>query len=154
MDWLWPSVWSFQYNCNFWANKSNYIFASCYAWLYLTTVIELIFFFIFALSFSIQLHQFLRTIFFNNSAGETITFNQDRELVAGFDVISWIVSSNQSFQRVKVGRVDPQAPPDKVFTINEDAITWHSWFNQVQLLLVWKGTTLRTKSYFIPSEGH
>ncbi|XP_058038600.1 vomeronasal type-2 receptor 26-like [Ahaetulla prasina] len=77
-----------------------------------------------------KLHQFLRSISFNNSAGETITFNQDGELVAGFDVINWIVSSNQSFQRVKVGRVDPQAPPDKVFTINEDAITWHSWFNQ------------------------
>ncbi|XP_063158518.1 vomeronasal type-2 receptor 26-like [Candoia aspera] len=79
-----------------------------------------------------QNHQFLRAILFNNSAGETIFFNQDGELVAGFDVINWIVSSNQSFQRVKVGRVDPQAPPGKVFTISEDAITWHSWFNQAQ----------------------
>ncbi|XP_063158517.1 vomeronasal type-2 receptor 26-like [Candoia aspera] len=77
-----------------------------------------------------QLHQFLRAVSFNNSAGETISFNQDGELVAGFDVINWIISSNQSFQRVKVGRVDPQAPPGKVFTINEDAITWHIWFNQ------------------------
>ncbi|XP_063158521.1 vomeronasal type-2 receptor 26-like [Candoia aspera] len=79
-----------------------------------------------------QLHEFLRAVSFNNSAGETISFNQDGELVAGFDVINWIVSSNQSFQRVKVGRVDPQAPPGRVFTLNEDTITWHSWFNQVQ----------------------
>ncbi|KAM6449038.1 vomeronasal type-2 receptor 26-like [Liasis olivaceus] len=79
-----------------------------------------------------KLHKFLRAISFNNSAGETISFNQDGELIAGFDVINWIVASNQSFQRVKVGRMDPQAPPGKVFTINEDAITWHSWFNQAQ----------------------
>ncbi|XP_066486399.1 vomeronasal type-2 receptor 26-like [Tiliqua scincoides] len=37
---------------------------------------------------------------------------------------------------VKVGRVDPLAPPDQAFTINENAITWHSWFNQVQPLSV------------------
>ncbi|XP_013921685.1 PREDICTED: vomeronasal type-2 receptor 26-like [Thamnophis sirtalis] len=79
-----------------------------------------------------KLHQFVRTISFNNSAGETITFNQDGQLEAGFDVINWIVSSNQSFQHVKVGRVDPQAIPGKVFTINENIITWHSWFNQAQ----------------------
>ncbi|KAM6449041.1 vomeronasal type-2 receptor 26-like [Liasis olivaceus] len=79
-----------------------------------------------------KLHQFLRAISFNNSAGETISFNQDGKLIAGFDVINWIVASNQSFRRVKVGRMDPQAPPGKVFTISEDAITWHSWFNQAQ----------------------
>ncbi|XP_058038601.1 vomeronasal type-2 receptor 26-like [Ahaetulla prasina] len=79
-----------------------------------------------------KLHQFVRTISFNHSAGETITFNQDGELVAGFDVINWVVSPNQSFQCVKVGRMDPQALPDKMFTINDNTITWHSWFNQAQ----------------------
>ncbi|KAM6449040.1 vomeronasal type-2 receptor 26-like [Liasis olivaceus] len=79
-----------------------------------------------------QLHQFLRAMSFNNSAREAISFNQDGELVAGFDVINWFVFPNHSIHRVKVGRVDPQAPPGKVFTISEAAITWHSWFNQAQ----------------------
>ncbi|XP_062992862.1 vomeronasal type-2 receptor 26-like [Elgaria multicarinata webbii] len=81
-----------------------------------------------------QLHQFLRGVSFNNSAGDYISFDQNGELVAGFDVINWIISPNQSFQRVKVGRMDSEAPLDQAFTINEDVIIWHSWFNQAQPL--------------------
>ncbi|XP_066486421.1 vomeronasal type-2 receptor 26-like [Tiliqua scincoides] len=75
---------------------------------------------------------FLRMVTFNNSAGDKISFNENGELMAGFDVMNWIISSNQSFHKVKVGSMDPQAPPDQIFTIKEDAITWHRWFNQVQ----------------------
>ncbi|XP_053216108.1 vomeronasal type-2 receptor 26-like [Podarcis raffonei] len=77
-----------------------------------------------------QLHQFLRNVTFNNSGGDKIFFDEFGELVAGFDIINWIVSSNQSFHRVKVGRVNP----NKVFTINADEITWYSTFNQLQPL--------------------
>ncbi|XP_026545171.1 vomeronasal type-2 receptor 26-like [Notechis scutatus] len=81
-----------------------------------------------------QLHSFLKSISFNNSAGDKIAFNQKGEIVAGFDVINWITSSNKS--RVKVGRVDPQTPADQKLIIGKDAITWHSWFNQTQPLSV------------------
>uniref|UniRef100_A0A8D2IYU6 G-protein coupled receptors family 3 profile domain-containing protein n=1 Tax=Varanus komodoensis TaxID=61221 RepID=A0A8D2IYU6_VARKO len=64
-------------------------------------------------SFSLQLHHFLKAISFNNSAGDKVSFNENGELVTGFDVINWIVSSNQSFRRVKVGRMDAQAAPGK-----------------------------------------
>ncbi|XP_034992591.2 vomeronasal type-2 receptor 26-like [Zootoca vivipara] len=30
--------------------------------------------------------------------------------------------------------MDPQVPPDEAFAINEEAITWHYWFNQAQPL--------------------
>ncbi|XP_053216094.1 vomeronasal type-2 receptor 26-like [Podarcis raffonei] len=70
------------------------------------------------------------------NAGDKISFDQNGELVTGFDIINWIISSNQSFHRVKVGRMDPQGSPDQVFTINKVAITWHNWFNQVQPLSV------------------
>ncbi|XP_053118939.1 vomeronasal type-2 receptor 26-like [Hemicordylus capensis] len=50
--------------------------------------------------------------------------------------MNWIISSNKSFHRMKVGRIDPWVPPDQALIINEDKITWHSWFNQVQPLSI------------------
>ncbi|XP_053120375.1 vomeronasal type-2 receptor 26-like [Hemicordylus capensis] len=77
-------------------------------------------------------HPFLRSISFNNSAGDTVVYNEDGELAAGFDVINWVTFPNQSFHRVKVGRIDPQALPGQEFTINQEVITWHSMLNQVE----------------------
>ncbi|XP_028560147.2 vomeronasal type-2 receptor 26-like [Podarcis muralis] len=83
-----------------------------------------------------QLHHFLRSISFNNSAGDMISFDENGVLVAGFDIINWIIFSNQSFQGMKVGTVDPQVSSDQLFAINEDAVTWHTWFNQVRPISV------------------
>ncbi|XP_034279072.2 vomeronasal type-2 receptor 26-like [Pantherophis guttatus] len=77
-----------------------------------------------------QLHHYLKGVSFNNSAGDKVSLDQNGELLVGYDILNWIVSSNQSFIRKRVGRLDPEAPPDQIFTISEDAITWHSWFNQ------------------------
>nr|XP_028560389.1 vomeronasal type-2 receptor 26-like [Podarcis muralis] len=79
-----------------------------------------------------KLHYFLRSVSFNNTAGDEVSFSENGEVVFGLDVINWIISSNHSLTRVRVGRMDSQAPPDKAFTIDEDAIMWHSWFNQTQ----------------------
>ncbi|XP_044273027.1 vomeronasal type-2 receptor 26-like [Varanus komodoensis] len=81
-----------------------------------------------------QLHYFLRAVSFNNSAGDVVSFNENGEFISGFDVINWIASSNQSFQRVKVGRMDAHPPAGHTFSISLDAITWNSWFNQAQPL--------------------
>ncbi|XP_077774292.1 vomeronasal type-2 receptor 26-like [Podarcis muralis] len=83
---------------------------------------------------SLTVHHSLRTVSFNNSAGDTVSFDKNGELMAGFDVINWIFSSNQTKQ--KIGQLDPEAFPDEVFTINEDVIIWHSWFNQSRPLSV------------------
>ncbi|XP_033024527.1 vomeronasal type-2 receptor 26-like [Lacerta agilis] len=83
-----------------------------------------------------QLHHFLRSISFNNSAGDMISFDENGVLVAGFDIINWIIFSNQSFRGIKVGTVDPQGSSDQLLTINEDAVTWHNWFNQVRPISV------------------
>ncbi|XP_062993092.1 vomeronasal type-2 receptor 26-like [Elgaria multicarinata webbii] len=81
-----------------------------------------------------QLHHFLRSISFNNSAGEQVSFDPNRKLVAGFDIMNWVAFPNQSFLRIRVGRIDPQASPDNVFSIHKDAIVWPSIFNQAQPL--------------------
>ncbi|XP_077169439.1 vomeronasal type-2 receptor 26-like [Paroedura picta] len=83
-----------------------------------------------------QLHPFLRSISFNNSAGDLIHFNEAGELDTGFDIINWVTFLNQSFQRIKVGGMDPQAPRGMEFTIDEEFITWHRALNQVQPISV------------------
>ncbi|XP_015277264.1 PREDICTED: vomeronasal type-2 receptor 26-like [Gekko japonicus] len=83
-----------------------------------------------------QLHHFLRSFSFNNTAGERISFNQNGELVTEFDIINWVTFPNQSFCRVKVGKTDSKAPPDKMLLIHEKAIEWPTVFNQVQPLSV------------------
>ncbi|XP_077169455.1 vomeronasal type-2 receptor 26-like [Paroedura picta] len=81
-----------------------------------------------------QFHEFLRRVSFNNSAGDQISFDQNVEIASGFDIINWVTFPNMSFLRAKVGRVDPKAPEDKVFTIHDNTIIWPHMFNQVQPL--------------------
>ncbi|XP_061447703.1 vomeronasal type-2 receptor 26-like [Rhineura floridana] len=77
-----------------------------------------------------KLHPFLRSTSFNNSAGETIQFDKNGELIVGFDVTNWATFPNQSFLRVKVGRLNLWAPPGKELTIQDESILWHRQFNQ------------------------
>ncbi|XP_033024225.1 vomeronasal type-2 receptor 26-like [Lacerta agilis] len=81
-----------------------------------------------------QLHSYLKHIHFNNSAGEEIAFDANGELAAGYDIINAITFPNQSVHRVRVGRVSPQAPESKQFTINGSAIMWNHKFDQVGVI--------------------
>ncbi|XP_062993110.1 vomeronasal type-2 receptor 26-like [Elgaria multicarinata webbii] len=77
-----------------------------------------------------QLHHFLRSFSFNNTAGETVSFDQEGQLIVGFDIINWVTFPNQSFLRVKVGRVDMKDSSNISFSIFENSIVWPSSFNQ------------------------
>ncbi|XP_053216167.1 vomeronasal type-2 receptor 26-like [Podarcis raffonei] len=77
-----------------------------------------------------QLQHFLRSVSFNNSAGEEISFDQKGALVAGFDIINWVTFPNESFLRIKVGKMDPQIPQEKGLRIHDAAIVWPNNFNQ------------------------
>ncbi|XP_070584433.1 vomeronasal type-2 receptor 26-like [Erythrolamprus reginae] len=83
-----------------------------------------------------KLFNLLKTLSFNNSAGDKISFNEDGSLLAGIDIINWVTFPNQSFIGLKVGRMDPWAPPYKEFIIKEDKIVWHYGFNQTQPISV------------------
>uniref|UniRef100_A0A670J9G8 G-protein coupled receptors family 3 profile domain-containing protein n=1 Tax=Podarcis muralis TaxID=64176 RepID=A0A670J9G8_PODMU len=71
-----------------------------------------------------QLNHFVKSISFNNSDGGKVSFNQNGELESGFDIINWVTFPNQSFRRVKVGKIDPMAPQEEEFSICEEAIVW------------------------------
>ncbi|XP_053216440.1 vomeronasal type-2 receptor 26-like [Podarcis raffonei] len=83
-----------------------------------------------------QLHLILQDITFNNSAQETVSFNDKREMEGGFDIMSIATFPNNSFQRVKVGSVEPRAPEGEELILDEDLIVWPSVFNQVPPLSV------------------
>ncbi|XP_062993239.1 vomeronasal type-2 receptor 26-like [Elgaria multicarinata webbii] len=78
-----------------------------------------------------QLHVFLQSVSFNNSAKETVSFNDNRVLEGGFDIMNIVTLLNNSFQKVKIGRLDPSDNRGNGFIINEDMIVWHRHFNQV-----------------------
>ncbi|XP_058036622.1 vomeronasal type-2 receptor 26-like [Ahaetulla prasina] len=78
-----------------------------------------------------QLHSFLQGISFNNSAGERVFLNEKGEAIGGFDITNLITFPNRSFHRVRVGKMDLQAPKGKELFIDEDVIVWHPAFNQV-----------------------
>ncbi|XP_015683223.1 vomeronasal type-2 receptor 26-like [Protobothrops mucrosquamatus] len=68
---------------------------------------------------------------FNNSLGESLTFYDQKKMEGGFDIINIVVFPNSTFQRHKIGKVDPDAFKGKELVINEDMIVWHRSFNQV-----------------------
>ncbi|XP_066487484.1 vomeronasal type-2 receptor 26-like [Tiliqua scincoides] len=71
-----------------------------------------------------QMHSLLRWISFNNSGGEKVALNEHEELATAFDITNLITFPNNSYVRVTVGHLDPQAPPSKAFKIHEDKIQW------------------------------
>ncbi|XP_053114810.1 vomeronasal type-2 receptor 26-like [Hemicordylus capensis] len=79
-----------------------------------------------------QLHPFLQGISFNNSAGERVSFNDERG--GGFDIMNLVALPNNSFLRLRVGKMDPNALDGQEFIIDEDIIVWHRNFNQVRPL--------------------
>ncbi|XP_066485540.1 vomeronasal type-2 receptor 26-like [Tiliqua scincoides] len=76
------------------------------------------------------IHPFLRTVRFNNSAGDEVFFNENMELSSGYDIVNWVIFPNYSFSQVRIGTMDPQISSNQRITIKEDAITWPSKFNQ------------------------
>ncbi|XP_033026251.1 vomeronasal type-2 receptor 26-like [Lacerta agilis] len=78
-----------------------------------------------------QLHHSLPDISFNNSAGETLSFTNKREMGGRFDITNMVTFPNKSFLRVKVGWVDPIAANRNELIIHEDMIMWNKGFNQV-----------------------
>ncbi|XP_033026231.1 vomeronasal type-2 receptor 26-like [Lacerta agilis] len=78
----------------------------------------------------LQLEPFLRSIIFNNSAGETVSFNGKKEMEGAFDIMNIVTFPNKSFLRVKVGQVDNDALESRRIIIHENMIKWHKGFNQ------------------------
>ncbi|XP_070794837.1 vomeronasal type-2 receptor 26-like [Pituophis catenifer annectens] len=78
-----------------------------------------------------QLLPYLKNVQFNNSAGDEVFFSENGLGSSRYDLLNWFWFPNQSFVYIKVGQIDPRAPPGQDFTINSDAIVWPTKGEQV-----------------------
>uniref|UniRef100_A0A670K8Z6 G-protein coupled receptors family 3 profile domain-containing protein n=1 Tax=Podarcis muralis TaxID=64176 RepID=A0A670K8Z6_PODMU len=69
-----------------------------------------------------NVHQLLKRVSFNNSAGDIVHFDDNGELVSGFDITNWLMFPNGSVVRVKIGRLEPQAPQGTKLSIHDEQI--------------------------------
>nr|XP_056720031.1 vomeronasal type-2 receptor 26-like [Euleptes europaea] len=81
-----------------------------------------------------QVHPFLQGISFNNSAGETLSFKENREMGDGYDIMNLVTFPNKSFYRAKIGRMDFNAPEGQKLIVHENVIVWQKSFNQMEAI--------------------
>ncbi|XP_077169632.1 vomeronasal type-2 receptor 26-like [Paroedura picta] len=72
-----------------------------------------------------RVHSFLKNIHFNNGAGQEVIF-ENEALSTGYDIINWVTFSNQSFLKVRVGKISSS----QEFTIDDKAIVWNGRFKE------------------------
>ncbi|XP_032070939.1 vomeronasal type-2 receptor 26-like [Thamnophis elegans] len=71
-----------------------------------------------------QILPYLSNVQFNNSVGDEVSFSQDGLGSARYDLLNWVLFPNRSFVPMKVGQVNPEAPPGQDFTVDSDGIIW------------------------------
>ncbi|XP_034960953.1 vomeronasal type-2 receptor 26-like [Zootoca vivipara] len=79
-----------------------------------------------------QLPPFLRSVHFNSTTKDEVRFDEDRELVADYDIVNLVTFPNETAVRVKVGKLETQESSGLEMTIDEEATVWPKWFNQPQ----------------------
>ncbi|XP_029142155.1 vomeronasal type-2 receptor 26-like [Protobothrops mucrosquamatus] len=78
-----------------------------------------------------KLHWFLQGLSFNNSLGETVSINHHGEVLSGFDITNVIMFPNNSYRKVKIGKMDPKTLEGNEFVIHENLIVWPKYFQRV-----------------------
>ncbi|XP_070585195.1 vomeronasal type-2 receptor 26-like [Erythrolamprus reginae] len=78
-----------------------------------------------------KLHWFLQGLSFNNSLGESVSISHHGEVLSGFDIANVVMFPNNSYRKVKIGKMDPKALVEDEFVICEYLIVWHKDFEQI-----------------------
>ncbi|XP_060548738.1 vomeronasal type-2 receptor 26-like [Pantherophis guttatus] len=71
-----------------------------------------------------QLLPYLRNVQFNNTVEDEVSFSENGLGSPRYDLLNWVFLPNQSFIPMKVGQINPGAPPGQDLTINSNAIFW------------------------------
>ncbi|XP_044512605.1 vomeronasal type-2 receptor 1-like [Gracilinanus agilis] len=71
-----------------------------------------------------KLHSFLKNLQFNNSAGDQVFMDENRNAEAQYNILNYVTFSMDAEALVKVGQFNPQAEAGQDFTIDGEAIVW------------------------------
>ncbi|XP_044512612.1 vomeronasal type-2 receptor 26-like [Gracilinanus agilis] len=71
-----------------------------------------------------KLHSFLKSLQFNNSAGDQVFMDEKRNPEAQYNILNYINLNIDTEALVKVGQFSPKAESGQDFTIEEEAIVW------------------------------
>ncbi|NP_001093007.1 vomeronasal 2 receptor 533 precursor [Monodelphis domestica] len=74
-----------------------------------------------------QLHNFLKSIHFNNSAGDHVFLDDKGNSEAHYNIFEYLFFLNDTENMVKVGQFIPNAPYGQDLTIRNEAMVW-GWF--------------------------
>ncbi|XP_061469576.1 vomeronasal type-2 receptor 26-like [Rhineura floridana] len=77
-----------------------------------------------------QLHPFLREIQFLNASLGGLHLDENGDLPGNYDIENWVMFSNESRVRVKVGSIERGKSADIKLTINPEAIVWPKQFSK------------------------
>ncbi|XP_070592572.1 vomeronasal type-2 receptor 26-like [Erythrolamprus reginae] len=78
----------------------------------------------------INFHHFLKNPQNYNNTIEGIYLDRNGDLMADFDIVSWVLFSNKSTNRVKFGSLARENSAGVKFTINKETIMKSQWLNQ------------------------
>ncbi|XP_070790273.1 vomeronasal type-2 receptor 26-like, partial [Pituophis catenifer annectens] len=78
----------------------------------------------------VPLHHFLKNPQIYNNTIEGMYLDRNGDLMADFDIVSWVWFPNKSTTRVKFGSLDREGTIGVKFSINKEAITSPQWLNQ------------------------
>ncbi|XP_036609959.1 vomeronasal type-2 receptor 26-like [Trichosurus vulpecula] len=77
-----------------------------------------------------KLHSFLKNIQFNNSAGDQVFMDENRNPEAQYNILNYVITVDTD-ALVEVGQFIPKAETGQVFNINEEAIVWGQTFYEI-----------------------
>ncbi|XP_069086391.1 vomeronasal type-2 receptor 26-like [Pleurodeles waltl] len=72
------------------------------------------------------LNKFLQNVHFKTPVGDEITFDDNRDLPAKFDILNWVYFDNGTVLANRIGYFNHSAPAGHQLLINDDSIVWHS----------------------------
>ncbi|KAG8127606.1 hypothetical protein E2320_014509 [Naja naja] len=76
-------------------------------------------------------HPFLQDSQFYNASIDGIYLDENGELAADLDIVNWVKFSNKSVVNVKFGSIARQGSSKPLFKIDNEAIIWPKWLNQI-----------------------
>nr|XP_033779237.1 vomeronasal type-2 receptor 26-like [Geotrypetes seraphini] len=78
-----------------------------------------------------QLNHYIKQVRFKTRDGREVFFDDKGNVPAYFDIANWILLPDGSLGSIKVGSFNQSAPEGQQLIVNQSAILWNPYFNQI-----------------------